>query len=158
MSFAGALVHEARQRRTMCKSDMSKDYFESSFQAVGQDLLDNEAILEAVNQDARDLLLELKQGEGLVDMLGFEEQLRLVNETWNEAKFQVHNWTSFRFFLWSSYSYFGKALFIQCEKCWQYSYHTNLRKFVLWLNEELEKILARVGFERVADLYESYTG
>ena len=84
-------MHEARQRRTMCKSDMSKDYFESSFQAVGQDLLDNEAILEAVNQDALDLLQELKQGEGLVDMLGFEEQLRLVNETWNEAKFQVHN-------------------------------------------------------------------
>ena len=60
-----------------------------SFQAVGQDLLDNEAILEAVNQDALDLLQELRQGEGLVDMLGFEEQLRLVNETWSEAKFQV---------------------------------------------------------------------
>ena len=61
----------------------------SSFQAVGQDLLDNEAVLEAVNQEALDLLQELRQGEGLVDMLGFEEQLRLVNETWNEAKFQV---------------------------------------------------------------------
>lgn len=61
----------------------------SSFQAVGQDMLDNEAILEAVNQDANDLLQELRQGEGLVDMLGFEEQLRLVNETWSEAKFQV---------------------------------------------------------------------
>ena len=61
----------------------------SSFQAVGQDLLDNEAILEEVNQDAIDLLQELRQGEGLVDMLGFEEQLRLVNETWNEAKLQV---------------------------------------------------------------------
>ena len=84
-------MHEARQRGTMCKSHISNDYFESSFQAVGQDLLDNEAILEAVNQDALDLLQELKQGEGLVDMLGFEEQLRLVNETWNEAKFQVHN-------------------------------------------------------------------
>lgn len=61
----------------------------SSFQAVGQDLLDNEAVLEAVNQEAFDLLQELRQGEGFVDMLGFEEQLRLVNETWNEAKFQV---------------------------------------------------------------------
>ena len=61
----------------------------SSFQAVGQNLLDNEAVLEAVNQEALDLLQELRQGEGLVDMMGFEEQLRLVNETWNEAKFQV---------------------------------------------------------------------
>ena len=66
-----------------------KIILKSSFQAVGQDLLDNEAILEAVNQDALDLLQELRQGEGLVDMLGFEEQLRLVNETWSEAKFQV---------------------------------------------------------------------
>lgn len=66
-----------------------KIILKSSFQAVGQDLLDNEAILEAVNQDALDLLQELRLGEGLVDMLGFEEQLRLVNETWSEAKFQV---------------------------------------------------------------------
>lgn len=70
----------------------------SSFQAVGQDLLDNEAVLEAVNQEALDLLQELKQGEGLVDMLGFEEQLRLVNETWNEAKFQVQMEYNFGFF------------------------------------------------------------
>lgn len=70
----------------------------SSFQAVGQDLLDNEAVLEAVNQEALDLLQELKQGEGLVDMLGFEEQLRLVNETWNEAKFQVQMEYYFGFF------------------------------------------------------------
>ena len=73
----------------MCKSYILKDILKLSFQAVGQDLLDNEAILEAVNQDALDLLQELRQGEGLVDMLGFEEQLRLVNETWSEAKFQV---------------------------------------------------------------------
>lgn len=79
----------------------------SSFQAVGQDLLDNEAVLEAVNQEALDLLQELKQGEGLVDMLGFEEQLRLVNETWNEAKFQVQ----------MEYGFF--------RGCW--SYCTNLR-------------------------------
>ena len=59
------------------------------FQAVGQDLVDNAAVLEAVNQEAFDLLQELRQGEGLVDMMGFEEQLRFVNEKWNEAKYKV---------------------------------------------------------------------
>ena len=59
------------------------------FQAVGQDLVDNEAVLEAVNQEALQLLEELKHGDGLVDMGGFEAQLRLVNEKWNEAKVQV---------------------------------------------------------------------
>lgn len=87
-----------------------KIILKSSFQAVGQDLLDNEAILEAVNQDALDLLQELRQGEGLVDMLGFEEQLRLVNETWSEAKFQVQIEYHFSSFLGLSYSNIGKAL------------------------------------------------
>ena len=74
----------------MCKRILCyRLILKSSFQAVGQNLLDNEAVLEAVNQEALDLLQELRQGEGLVDMMGFEEQLRLVNETWNEAKFQV---------------------------------------------------------------------
>ena len=59
------------------------------FQAVGQDIEDNESVLEAVNQEAFQLLAELRQGDGLVDMEGFEAQLRLVNETWNEAKIQV---------------------------------------------------------------------
>lgn len=58
-------------------------------QAVGQDLVENEAILEAVNQEALQLLEEIKNGDGLVDMNGFEAQLRLVNEKWNEAKVQV---------------------------------------------------------------------
>ena len=58
-------------------------------QAVGQDLVENEAILEAVNQEALQLLEEIKNGDGLVDMNGFEAQLRLVNETWNETKVQV---------------------------------------------------------------------
>lgn len=58
-------------------------------QAVGQDLVQNEAILEAVNQEALQLLEEIKNGDGLVDMNGFEAQLRLVNEKWNEAKVQV---------------------------------------------------------------------
>lgn len=59
------------------------------FQAVGQDLEDNESVLEAVNQEAFQLLEELRQGDGLVNMEGFEAQLRLVNEKWNEAKVQV---------------------------------------------------------------------
>ena len=46
-------------------------------------------MLEAVNQEAFQLLEELRQGDGLVDMGGFEAQLRLVNEKWNEAKIQV---------------------------------------------------------------------
>ena len=58
-------------------------------QAVGQDLVENEAILEAVNQEALQLLEEIKNGDGLVDMNGFEAQLRLVNEKWNKAKVQV---------------------------------------------------------------------
>ena len=58
-------------------------------QAVGQDLVENEAILEAVNQEALQLLEEIKNGDGLVDMNGLEAQLRLVNEKWNEAKVQV---------------------------------------------------------------------
>ena len=58
-------------------------------QAVGQDLVNNEVVLEAVNQEAFDLMEELRQGEGLVDMQGFEEQLRLVNAKWNEAKVKV---------------------------------------------------------------------
>ena len=58
-------------------------------QAVGQDLVENEAILEAVNQEALQLLEEIKNGDGLVDVNGFEAQLRLVNEKWNEAKVQV---------------------------------------------------------------------
>lgn len=58
-------------------------------QAVGQDLVENEAILEAVNQEALQLLEEIKNGGGLVDMNGCEAQLRLVNEKWNEAKVQV---------------------------------------------------------------------
>lgn len=58
-------------------------------QAVGQDLVNNEVVLEAVNQEAFDLMEELRQGEGLVDMQGFEEQLRLVNAKWNEAKAKV---------------------------------------------------------------------
>lgn len=74
-------------------------YFLSLFQAVGQDLVDNEAMLEAVNQEAFDLLQELRQGEGLVNMLGFEEQLRLVNEKWNEAKLKVQiNFSSLKFY------------------------------------------------------------
>ena len=68
------------------------------FQAVGQDLVDSEAVLEAVNQEAILLLQELRQGgEGLVDMLGFEEQLRMVNEKWNQAKFKVHIKQDLRF-------------------------------------------------------------
>ena len=63
--------------------------FFALFQAVGQDLVDNEAALDAVNQEAFQLLDELRQGDGLVDMGGFEAQLRLVNEKWNEAKVQV---------------------------------------------------------------------
>ena len=62
-------------------------------QAVGQDLVNNEVVLEAVNQEAFDLMEELRQGEGLVDMQGFEEQLRLVNAKWNEAKVKV--WVKF---------------------------------------------------------------
>ena len=58
-------------------------------QAAGQDLVENEAILEAANQEALQLLEEVKNGDGLVDMNGFEAQLRLVNEKWNEAKVQV---------------------------------------------------------------------
>lgn len=60
-------------------------------QAVGQDLVDNELVLEAVNQEAFELLEELKQGQGLVDMQGFEEQLRFVNAKWNEAKVKVEH-------------------------------------------------------------------
>ena len=45
--------------------------------------------MEAVNQEALQLLEEIKNGDGLVDMNGFEAQLRLVNEKWNEAKVQV---------------------------------------------------------------------
>lgn len=58
-------------------------------QAFGQDIEDNESVLEAVNQEALQLLEELKQGDGLVDMEGFETQLRLVNKKWHEAKVQV---------------------------------------------------------------------
>lgn len=66
-------------------------FFMSFSQAVGQDLVDNELVLEAVNQEAFELLEELKQGQGLVDMQGFEEQLRLVNAKWNEAKVKVEH-------------------------------------------------------------------
>jgi len=91
----------------------------SSFQAVGQDLLDNEAVLEAVNQEALDLLQELRQGEGLVDMLGFEEQLRLVNETWNEAKFQVQIEYHFGPFL-------GYPILISVKHCFFFSAHVSV--------------------------------
>lgn len=61
-----------------------------SQQALGQDLDDNVSVLEAVNQGAYQLLEELKQsGMGLVDKEGFEKQLRLVNEKWQDAKVQV---------------------------------------------------------------------
>lgn len=90
MSFIVELQYARRASGEPCVGVIyERIILKSSFQAVGQDMLDNEAILEAVNQDAHDLLQELRQGEGLVDMLGFEEQLRLVNETWSEAKFQV---------------------------------------------------------------------
>ena len=59
-------------------------------QALGQDLDDNVSVLEEVNQGAYQLLEELKQsGMGLVDKEGFEKQLRLVNEKWQDAKVQV---------------------------------------------------------------------
>lgn len=66
-------------------------FFMSFSQAVGQDLVDNELVLEAVNQEAFELLEELKQGQGLVDMQGFEEQLRFVNAKWNDAKVKVEH-------------------------------------------------------------------
>ena len=59
-------------------------------QVLGQDLEDNESVLQAVNQEAYQLLEELKQSDaGLVDMEGFEAQLRLVNDKWQDAKIQV---------------------------------------------------------------------
>ena len=59
------------------------------FQAVSRDLDENESVLEAVNVEAFQLLQELKLVDGLVDTEGVEEQLRLVNQRWNEAKLQV---------------------------------------------------------------------
>lgn len=66
--------------------------------------MDNELVLEAVNREAFELLEEMKQGAGMVDMQGFEEQLRLVNAKWNEAKVKVkHRYIHFYRFLAPSF-------------------------------------------------------
>lgn len=77
------------EKTLLCNFFVVKETWVLFLQAVGQDLVENEAILEAVNQEALQLLEEIKNGDGLVDMNGFEAQLRLVNEKWNEAKVQV---------------------------------------------------------------------
>ena len=106
-------------RVIVCIAAVSGVSFLSFSQVVGQDLVDNELVLEAVNQEAFELLEELKQGEGLVDMQGFEEQLRLVNAKWNEAKVKVkHRYIHFYRFLAPSFMLsFSTSRYLDMEYC-----------------------------------------
>lgn len=60
---------------------------------MNKDLEDNASVLEAVNQDANQLLEELRQIEGF-DVESVEEELRQVNQKWNETKVQVRQETN----------------------------------------------------------------